>query len=271
MKSLLRPVVLLLLAAPTPALAWNMVGHRTIGQIADNHLLPRTRREIIKLLGPESLALASTWADDYRETPTGKPSSTWHFVNAPDGLTRPEYTAYLRKRASGEPTLYTELSRLLAELRNPATPATRRKFALRFIIHLAGDAHQPLHAGRAEDQGGNTIKMVLRKDTISLHKYWDRDMVEYGGLSYLQLAARCDHATGRQITEWGRAPVEEWLFESYQLRSPIYQSAQNQAFLLLYYDQEALMRQRLLQAGVRLAAVLNSAFAQAPGSRLSHK
>lgn len=261
MKNLLRATACLLLTTPLPALAWNMVGHRAIGQIAENHLLPRTKQEIGKLLGNESLALASTWADDYRETPIGKSSWKWHFVNAPEGLSRSSYNALLPTYPNGDSTLATEFPRLLAELRNPATPAAKRKKALYFIIHLTGDAHQPLHAGRPTDKGGNKIGLFLRNDSVSLHKYWDRDMVEYAGLSYQELAAACDHASAREVAEWSKAPLADWLFESYQLCGPIYQSARSPDFLLLYYDQQALVRRRLLQAGIRLAAVLNEAFA----------
>ncbi|RSK43174.1 S1/P1 nuclease [Hymenobacter rigui] len=260
MKTLVRLAALYLFAVPLPAKAWNMVGHRVIGQIAANHLLPHTREEIGRLLGTESLALASTWADDYRETPTGKASANWHFVNAPAGLNHAQYSVFLQNTPTGVQTLYTEFPRLLAELRNPATSAIQRKQALRLIVHLVGDAHQPLHAGRAADKGGNLINLVLRKDTVSLHKYWDRDMVEYAGLSYQELATACDHASDREVSQWSKSPIEEWLFESYQLCEPIYHAAENPDFLVLYYDQQLVVRQRLLQAGVRLAALLSNTF-----------
>ena len=57
-------------------------------------------------------------------------------------------------------------------------PIMARRLALYYVAHLVGDMHQPLHAGRAGDQGGVDIPVSYRNATTNLHYFWDSDLVE---------------------------------------------------------------------------------------------
>jgi hypothetical protein len=56
----------LLLYIPFSSMAWGMLGHRVVGQIAESYLNPKAAAAINEILGDETFALASTWADFVR-------------------------------------------------------------------------------------------------------------------------------------------------------------------------------------------------------------
>ncbi|MVN78839.1 hypothetical protein GO988_21115 [Hymenobacter sp. HMF4947] len=95
-----------------------------------------------------------------------------------------------------------------------------------------------------------------------MHSLWDSALIDYQGLTYLELAQACDHASVAQTKQWQHDAVATWLFESYQLSAPLYtEAAQNPALDFRYYPAHApMLQQRLLQAGIRLAGILNQLF-----------
>jgi S1/P1 Nuclease len=46
-------------------------------------------------------------------------------------------------------------------LKSADAPRNEKRAALRFIAHLVGDIHQPLHAGFAEHRGGNSVDVTF--------------------------------------------------------------------------------------------------------------
>jgi hypothetical protein len=137
-----------------------------------------------------------------------------------------------------------------------------RVFALKFIVHLVGDVHQPMHAGHADDQGGNKVLVKFQGKDLNLHSLWDSALLDYEGMTYAELAQTYDTASPSQVRQWQQDPAATWLFESYQLSEPLYaEAAQNATFDFRYYPAHAaLLHQRVLQAGIRLAGGLNQVF-----------
>ena len=150
------------------------------------------------------------------------------------------------------------------DLKDPKKTNEERLFALKFLVHLVGDVHQPLHVGHAEDRGGNSITTSWRGRDSNLHSTWDGDLVEYPGFSYSEMATAYDRATPAQIKQWQQDDVTTWLFESYQLCTPIYAAAAtNPKFDYHFYPAFApSVEQQILKAGIRLAGVLNETFAK---------
>lgn len=237
--------------------AWGVLGHRTVARIAENHLTPKARRAVAALLGSEILPLVSTFADEIRPYPEYKYTAPWHYLDTTPNLPYAEYVANIT--ALPGPTAYSAFEQMRQQLQDPARPPAERVFALKFIVHLAGDMHQPMHAGHAEDQGGNKVAVKFQGKDLNLHSLWDSALLDYQGLTYPELAQAYDHASPAQIRQWQQAPAATWLFESYQLCEPLYlEAAQNPDFDFRYYPAHAaLLQQRLLQAGIRLAGVLN--------------
>jgi len=56
-------LAIVILYAPMQSMAWGAQGHRICGQIADSYLSPQARKAVREILGDESIAMASNWAD----------------------------------------------------------------------------------------------------------------------------------------------------------------------------------------------------------------
>jgi hypothetical protein len=97
---------------------------------------------------------------------------------------------------------------------------------------------------------------------LNLYTLWDSALLDYEGQTYAELAQAYDAASPIQVRQWQQAPAATWLFESYQLSESLYaEVAQNLTFDFRYYPTHAAMlHQRVLQAGIRLAGVLNQLF-----------
>ncbi|MBD2716061.1 S1/P1 nuclease [Microvirga sp. STR05] len=257
MRKRLLPLFLLLLS-PLSLWAWGVDGHRAVGQIAENHLSRKARREVQRLLGTETLALVSTWPDEIRYYPEFKETAPWHYVNSPSGLNETQYLQDLKGQTS--PNAYNVLQAKLKELTDPAKSQAEKVAALKFVVHIVGDAHQPLHAGHADDKGGNDIKVKYRGKDTNMHSLWDSGLIDYQGLTYSEMATKYDGPIRRQqVRKWQAASPESWFWESYQASEQVYRSAPaNGDIDYNYYPAHSeMMKQRIQQAGVRLAGLLN--------------
>jgi hypothetical protein len=74
-------VCALLMYAPLQTMAWGDKGHRIAGQIASTYLTPKAKAAIKAILGNESVAMSSTWADFIKSDPAYNYLSTWHYVD----------------------------------------------------------------------------------------------------------------------------------------------------------------------------------------------
>ena len=145
---------------------------------------------------------------------------------------------------------------------------TIKMVALTFLVHFVGDAHQPLHVGRGGDLGGNKVAVNWFGELSNLHKVWDEGLIESEHLSFSEYARFIDHPTQEDIKSWQSAAVDEWAKESIALRYQVYEiwaqtSRTNHLPDLSYqyaYNNVPVIKQRLVQAGVRLAGLLNAIF-----------
>lgn len=227
-RRLTHSVVVLLLTCPG-VFAWGPEGHRTIATLALEHLQksnPGAAERVKEILDGESIEDASIWPDDVRpnriparsgrfaETEAGKVFNTahpdnpkWHFVDLP--LAAKAYGP--DKRFTGENDVVATLVKCIDVLEGRSEFMNKHD-ALRYLVHLAGDVHQPLHVavgffkfdgeGRATlitdpdeaaanmaggDSGGN--KLLLQKD-LPLHRYWDENLVELNADTAAKLAVK---------------------------------------------------------------------------------
>ena len=157
-----------------PALAWGRMAHRAATRLAETRLTPRTRAAIRDLLDEgESMADASTWADENSRAIPG--SAGWHFVNVP--LNAERYSP----RDCHNNCVVSRLEEFRRVLADPRAPRDRKRMALRFVIHLVEDAHQPLHVGDNRDRGGNNVQVqFFRDDSTNLHQVWDSGLLREG-------------------------------------------------------------------------------------------
>ncbi len=245
---------------PFCSMAWGTLGHRIVGHIADSYLTKNTKNEIFKILGNESVAMSSNWADFIKSDRAYSYLGPWHYINLKAGLSETELKGYLATDTVTD--AYTKINWLTAELKNKALEQDKKVFYLRMLIHIVGDIHQPLHIGRYEDLGGNKIKVTWFRDSVNLHQVWDSKLIDYQQLSYTEYSAAINHTTKEQRKLWGAEPVSEWIWQSYQIAEKIYADIKPDARLGFDYDFKfnATLNQQLLKGGVHLACLLNEIF-----------
>jgi len=257
-KKFIFPALLIMFSITL--ISWGVIGHRAIGKIAENHLNDKAKAAVTELLGSESLAMVSTYPDEIRPYPQFAYTAPWHYVNLPEGLSYQDFSTQLK--AMEKPNIYKALLNCISDLENPSKTKEDKVFALKFLVHLVGDLHQPMHTGHAEDSGGNGIKVKLMRKETNLHGLWDSGLIDYAGMSYKELAADCDVFQKKETETWQKDDIVKWAFESYEISKQLYaEAAQNPDFDYSYYPKHAdLVKKRLAQAGIRLSAILNKIY-----------
>ena len=241
-------------------ISWGVVGHRAIGQIAENHLSKNASKAVKELLGSESLAMVSTYPDEIRSYQKYAYTAHWHYVNVAHGMSAEQFKAALV--GMDKPNIYKAILNCTNDLKDASKTREEKVFALKFLVHLVGDLHQPMHTGRSEDSGGNGIKIKLMRKESNLHGLWDSGLIDYAGMTYKELAKTCDVIAKDEAKTWQKDDAATWAFESYEMSQQLYaEAASNPEFNYDYYPKHAdFIKKRLAQAGIRLAGVLNEIY-----------
>lgn len=200
----LLAVAWFIVVLPEPALAWGNEGHEIITAIARSYLTPAARTKIDALLAADGDTLTapdllsrSTWADAWRAA-GHRETAQWHYadieVDRPDvkaacfGYPTPDRPA---SAGPAQDCVIDRVSAFAAELADPSTPQAERILALKYVLHLVGDLHQPLHAADNHDRGGNCVRLALGGSrTTNLHSYWDTAVVKSLGADANVVAAK---------------------------------------------------------------------------------
>jgi len=245
---------------PFRSFGWGMLGHRIVGQIAESYLTPKARVAVQKILGTESIAMSSNWADFIKSDSSYNYLSSWHYVDIDSGLTKSEVKKYLQKDTATD--LYTKLNFVITQLKNKQLSTDKKKMYLKLLIHFVGDAHQPLHVGHLQDQGGNKIKLTWFGAPTNFHRMWDDELIDYQQLSYTEYTNVINHTTAKQRAAWQKQPISDWIIESYEVAQQLYTDIQPDQKLSYRYnfDHIQILNERLLRGGVRLAGLLNELF-----------
>jgi hypothetical protein len=254
-------LICLFIYLPFASSAWGVLGHRIVGQIADSYLSPKAKVEIQKILGFESVAIASNWPDFIKSDPTYKYLSPWHYVNLRAGLTEDSMKIFLMADTAAD--AYTKINFMVKELKtNKLLPLYTKQLYLRLLIHIIGDIHQPMHVGREEDRGGNAIKVKWFSEEVNLHQVWDDRLINFQQMSYTEYAAAINHTTLVQRSAWQKQTLVQWMYDSYKLSEKVYAETQPDSRLDYLYNFKfiAALNDQLLKGGVHLAGLLNDVF-----------
>jgi hypothetical protein len=284
--------------------------HRTIGELADDFLSAKARKEVQKLLKKvkaTTLKDIATWADDIKPTshkvPTDKETKKflakfpetreWHFVDLPidaTGYDVNKYAAFIK--AEDVVHIATDCINILT---GHSTKFSKPN-ALRWLVHLIGDIHQPLHIAcsyidysgtkpklifkrdeilsknllQKSDRGGNKINLPIGTTGKPLHSYWDGD-----------LPKKDDSFTGATYDPPPAVPInklkdlpEEWVGDNVKFAKEAYKGLKVLRKNVLHptyidvswtkteYDKRnvPLIKSLSLKAANRLAFLLNTIF-----------
>ncbi|MBG7630979.1 MAG: S1/P1 nuclease [Bacteroidetes bacterium] len=236
---------------------WGATGHRTIGKIADNYLKGKTKRKIAELLNGESLALVSTFGDDIKSDKRYNDFYTWHYVNMPFGVKYEDS----EKNTKGD--LVTGIEKCKSVILDESTSKQEKVFYLKLLVHFMGDLHQPMHVGRKEDKGGNTVQVKWFGSGTNLHSVWDSKMIEHYNMTYTELAENANKISKEQVAFLQQGTVVDWVNDTQTYAIKVYASAEvgeKLGYNYMYTNFE-MARSQLQKGGIRLAKVLNDLFA----------
>lgn len=264
------------LAASPAALAWSALGHRMVGAIAERHLDPAAEARVRELLAGEpdpTLAGVAYWADALRnDSPAQfKATSRWHYINAQGGGCDFDL---VRDCPDGN-CVVAQIDRQRAILADRTQPREARRDALKFLVHLVGDVHQPMHAGDRTDAGGNQYQISLATalepeayardkyvDGVmgtNLHSVWDYYILGARGLSLPQYSRALDALPWPPSTETPSSAPMAWAKESCRLIEARHLYPDGHKLDDGYLDaMRPLAEQRIRQAAWRLASMLNA-------------
>lgn len=234
---------------------WGQIGHRTVGHIADGMLSKKARKNVKRVLGSETLAEVSTWMDNVKSDDAYRYAGSWHYCTIPDGMT------YETAPTQEGGDVIWAIEKIIKELKAGGLTAEQEAINLKFLAHLVGDIHQPMHVGNGEDRGGNDIKVQWFGTNTNLHSVWDGRMIDGKQMSYTEFANWVNHPSKAEVKTLQAASVRDWAMESMSYRSQIYDVPENGRLGYLYsYQNFDLVKQRIKEAGVRLAGVVNEIY-----------
>ncbi len=235
---------------------WGQTGHRTVGKIAERYLKPSVRKKIEKLLNGERLALVSTFADEIKSDKRYRKFGTWHYVNMPFGV------KYEDSKKNPKGDLITGILKCEEVLLDDHASKEDKVFYLKLLVHLIGDLHQPMHVGRAEDKGGNTIQLQWFGRGTNLHRLWDSDMINQYQMTYTELSENTAKLSKHAVKYLQQGSIVDWANETQTYAIKAYASVKpgEKLSYRYMYDNFALVRSQLQKGGVRLAKILNDIF-----------
>ena len=259
--------LLLCLLWSASAHAWGNVGHRITGLIADSLLSDSAHRQVQQLLGEETLSVAATYMDTQRAALSQHwhDSDKWHYDN--QGICQ-----QMPYCADGNcATRQIERFRLLLADRHASR--ADRALALRLLVHMLGDIHQPLHMADNADRGGNNIHVRLYAggERYSLHEVFDTVLVRQlqGAMSIKAYATQLQQDYRTQLQQWQQGNLNDWAAQSHALAGQaVYghlpgfacQHRDDMTVTLpdsYVRDAKRFIPEQLAKAGARIAYVLN--------------
>ena len=235
---------------------WGQTGHRVIGEIATQYLNKKALKAVEKILHGSSLAYVSTYPDEIKSDKHFKAYSPYHYINIPLEVD------YEVSKSNEEGDLYKGIQKSIAVLKDKNASDQEKEFQLKLLVHFIGDLHQPMHIGREEDRGGNSIRLKWFGKSTNLHRIWDSDLIEYFNMSYTEWSSNFPRQNWKTQKELQATSVLDWVAESHELVETIYRATpENSSLGYEYtYDYKEVLRTQLLKGGIRLAGILNSIF-----------
>jgi hypothetical protein len=260
-------VFLSILLLPAIGLPWSATGHRMIAQIAYDHLTPSAKRYYAHLnqslnhtQRQYTLVAAAVWMDTLFD-PRYLAFKPMHYIDIPesiDGMPPPKMAAM---------NAVVAIQQAIETLQDRHATTEEQAIALRIILHVVGDIHQPLHTiTRVShdyphgDRGGNDFHLGRNKVGNNLHRYWDKG----GGMLTPKMP-------DPELKQWVKILETQWTCPTPDLEIMHWvQSSHALALQYAYAIEEGsqpseeyerttqrITQQQLVYAGCRLALLLN--------------
>lgn len=239
------------------AAAWSQKGHDVTAYIAERHLTPRTLAAVDSLLDGRSMVYWANWLDNASHQMEMAYTKTWHYKNIDAGDT------YESAPANPAGDAVTAIKSRLEILSDSAASRADKVLALKILVHVMGDLHQPMHLGHATDLGGNRIKVKFFDRDTNLHAAWDSSLPEAAHKwSYTEWQQQIDRAGAVEQQAIVGGTVDDWARETAAIADRVYVYFQP-GHKIMYNDiarWSPVIEQQFLRGGLRLAHLLNTLF-----------
>ena len=258
---------LVMLCSSLPVFGWGQMGHDVVAAIAEQNLTKKSRKALDKILDGKSIVYYSSWMDNLQNSPSWKggydKTKTWHYCNVDKGHT---YDSMPKNPSGDVVSALKFITKELTENYDNLTDSLRADY-VKMIVHLVGDMHCPMHAGRLSDRGGNGTKVKWFGQQVNLHSLWDSRLIESARKwGYNEWTEQLNRLDRKKIKALHLGSYEDWFRETVAYAADIYDyversGSQVPSFSYQYiYDFSPLLENRLQTGGYRLAHVLNSIF-----------
>ena len=255
MKKLIT--IMLLAFTVQTAAAWGPKGHDAVAYIAECNVNKRVKAKVMEALDGHTFTYYSSWADNIRNFPEYRHTSTWHYANVDEGYTY----ATMPKNPKGDVLTAVEL--IVEQLKSGKITPEEENVYLRMLIHFVGDMHCPMHAGRLSDLGGNQVIVKWFGRDVKLHAVWDDLIVEsVRKWSYSEWQREIDNVSKQEREAMAAGTPLDWMNETVAICKKIYEDVPAGTELSWDYQNEnfPLLEMQLRKAGYRLARLLNEIY-----------
>lgn len=250
-----------------PSFGWGQKGHDVTAAIAEQHLTPEAQAMVADLFDGKSIIYWANWLDNASHTPEYKYTKTWHYKNVNEGVRYEEMGA----NPAGDSV--TAVKSRMEILTDPNASREEKVLALKILVHVVGDMHQPMHMGHATDLGGNRVKLKYFDRDTNLHSVWDGALPDAAHKwSYTEWVNQLDRLQpdaqeaiifpDSEVVEKVYTPglIDTWAKETLAITDKVYKKMPEKS--KLGYDDIAwsapIIEQQLLTGGLRLAFLLNT-------------
>lgn len=259
MKRTLKLVCLCagLLAVSVNGYSWGQKGHDVTCAIAQKHLTRKAEKKISAILDGKSIVYWANWMDNASHTPEYQYTSTWHYKNIDADETFK--TAQINKDGD----VLIAVNEQIAALKSGKLNKEEQALALKFLVHLVGDMHCPMHMGHKSDKGGNRWQVQYFRNGTNLHSVWDSGVIESAHKwTYSEWVEQIDVNSKASDRKMAEGTPESWSKETYEVCKSIYEATPVGSQLSYDYVSEwtETIEDQLLKAGLRLASILNDIF-----------
>lgn len=237
--------------------AWGQKGHDVVASIAERHLTAAAADSVKDIFDGMSLVYWANWLDNASHTPDYSYTKTWHYKNIDAGQ---DYDS-VPPLASGD--VVTATREQIAVLRSPASTRSQKQLALKILVHVLGDMHQPMHMGHASDRGGNNVQVRFFDRGTNLHSVWDGSLLNSGhSWTFTEWTEQLDRLSPEAEAAETQGNIDDWAKQTYSIATDVYNyfpSGSKISYNQIAYWTPTIEKQ-LLRGGLRLATVLNAIY-----------
>lgn len=237
--------------------AWGQKGHDVTAYIAEKHLTPATQAVVDSLLEGKSMVYWANWLDNASHTRDYAYTKTWHYKNVDDGV------RYEEAQANPAGDAVTAIKSRMEVLQDPHASFADKQLALKILIHVVGDLHQPMHMGHATDLGGNRVKVKFHNRDTNLHSAWDSSIIEAArNWSFSEWQMMIDREPAEYNNSLVAGNIDSWAKQTMDYTKAVYNETPEGTNIS--FNEIArwtpVIEQQLLKGGLRLAHLLNTLY-----------